>query len=571
MSLSTGTPGVVLRTLRLGEADRIVVLMTAQHGKVRAVAKGVRKTTSRFGARLEPTTHVALLLLRGPRARRRHPGRDARLPRAVREDFDRLTRAIADARGGRPGRPGARAEPRAVPDARRRAAHAGRPAGAARSCPRSSGSCWRRGLPPELDGCVCVRRRPEPLVAFDLDEGGVLCRTCRRGVAAQPERPRPVAPDARRRPDRRAGRAGVAGHARGRACSASGPSSTTSSAACAPSRSSNRLDASRGLSEPAARPIGVRRVGRRLAWPMPDHRAGPRRQPLQAPRLRLPVGRDLRRVPLHLRLRAARRAHAAQRQGRVVALDGAAARRRRRPRRRHPHRRRRSGRRAATSQNFTDPLVDCRNCKRALPRRPARRSRARARTAAPRTASPRPRQFNLMFKTFVGPVEDDAAVAYLRPETAQGIFVNFKNVQHDDAARSRRSASPRSASRSATRSRPELRSSAPVSSSRWRWSSSCRPTERPQWYEYWCAERYSWYIDLGIPEPTCCGSGRTTPTSCRTTRRARPTSSSSSRGAGASSRASPTAPTTTSPSTPSSRASSSSTSTRRRASATCRT
>lgn len=45
---------VVLRTHRLGEADRIVVLLTEHHGKVRAVAKGVRKTTSRFGARLEP-------------------------------------------------------------------------------------------------------------------------------------------------------------------------------------------------------------------------------------------------------------------------------------------------------------------------------------------------------------------------------------------------------------------------------------------------------------------------------------------------------------------------------------
>ena len=46
--------GVVLRTYKLGEADRIVVLMTAEHGKVRAVAKGVRKTKSRFGGRLEP-------------------------------------------------------------------------------------------------------------------------------------------------------------------------------------------------------------------------------------------------------------------------------------------------------------------------------------------------------------------------------------------------------------------------------------------------------------------------------------------------------------------------------------
>src|SRR5947199_8926066 len=49
---------VVLRTQKLGEADRIVTLLTRRHGKVRAVAKGVRRTSSRFGARLEPFGHV---------------------------------------------------------------------------------------------------------------------------------------------------------------------------------------------------------------------------------------------------------------------------------------------------------------------------------------------------------------------------------------------------------------------------------------------------------------------------------------------------------------------------------
>jgi len=57
--------GVVLRTYRLGEADRIVVLLTERHGKVRAVAKGVRRTSSKFGARVEPLSHVALLLWEG--------------------------------------------------------------------------------------------------------------------------------------------------------------------------------------------------------------------------------------------------------------------------------------------------------------------------------------------------------------------------------------------------------------------------------------------------------------------------------------------------------------------------
>ena len=57
--------GVVLRTYKLRESDRIVVFHTAENGKVRAVAKGVRKTKSKFGARLEPMSHVKLLLYRG--------------------------------------------------------------------------------------------------------------------------------------------------------------------------------------------------------------------------------------------------------------------------------------------------------------------------------------------------------------------------------------------------------------------------------------------------------------------------------------------------------------------------
>ncbi len=57
--------GVVLRSSKLGEADKIVTVMTQGSGKVRAVAKGIRKTHSRFGARLEPFTHVSLMVYRG--------------------------------------------------------------------------------------------------------------------------------------------------------------------------------------------------------------------------------------------------------------------------------------------------------------------------------------------------------------------------------------------------------------------------------------------------------------------------------------------------------------------------
>jgi len=57
--------GIVLRAVKLGEADKIVSILTQGSGKVRAVAKGIRRTNSKFGARLEPLTHVSLLLYRG--------------------------------------------------------------------------------------------------------------------------------------------------------------------------------------------------------------------------------------------------------------------------------------------------------------------------------------------------------------------------------------------------------------------------------------------------------------------------------------------------------------------------
>lgn len=105
--------------------------------------------------------------------------------------------------------------------------------------------------------------------------------------------------------------------------------------------------------------------------------------------------------------------------------------------------------------NFTDPMVDCRECKRrfradqvdempwvhfceatkgnkfVMPAGEACKHCGARRSLCPecgRGQLTEPRQFNLMFKTFMGPVEEDAAVTYLRPETAQGIFVNFDNV-----------------------------------------------------------------------------------------------------------------------------------------------
>ena len=85
------------------------------------------------------------------------------------------------------------------------------------------------------------------------------------------------------------------------------------------------------------------------------------------------------------------------------------------------------------------------------------------------------RQFNLMFKTFQGVTEDAKNTVYLRPETAQGIFVNFKNVQRT-SRRKFRSESARSVNLSATRSLPVTLPSVPVSSSRWSWNFSASRT-----------------------------------------------------------------------------------------------
>ncbi|HUI05075.1 MAG TPA: DNA repair protein RecO, partial [Acidimicrobiales bacterium] len=86
--------GVVLRTMRLGEADRIVTLMTKGHGKVRAVAKGVRRTTSKFGGRLEPLSHVTLLCWQGRELDIVNQAEVTDAFRTVREDLARMAKAF---------------------------------------------------------------------------------------------------------------------------------------------------------------------------------------------------------------------------------------------------------------------------------------------------------------------------------------------------------------------------------------------------------------------------------------------------------------------------------------------
>lgn len=87
--------GVVLRTYKLGEADRILVILTRGRGKVRAVAKGVRKTGSKFGARLDPTSHVALQLYTGRELDVVTQAETLDAFRSLREHLGALTAALA--------------------------------------------------------------------------------------------------------------------------------------------------------------------------------------------------------------------------------------------------------------------------------------------------------------------------------------------------------------------------------------------------------------------------------------------------------------------------------------------
>jgi glycyl-tRNA synthetase len=77
---------------------------------------------------------------------------------------------------------------------------------------------------------------------------------------------------------------------------------------------------------------------------------------------------------------------------------------------------------------FADPLVECKNCKRRFRADSPELQKNQCPVCGTKDSFTEPRMFNLMFKTFMGPVEDTSAVVYLRPETAQGSYVNFQNV-----------------------------------------------------------------------------------------------------------------------------------------------
>ncbi|MGI9079819.1 MAG: DNA repair protein RecO [Acidimicrobiales bacterium] len=181
--------GVVLRTMRLGEADRIVTLLTRGRGKVRAVAKGVRKTKSRFGGRLEPLSHVALLLYEGRELDVVTQVETIEQFRAVREDLDRLAKAnalleVADQV----------AQERHANLGLYRMLIGALRALAVHNSPLLVPAFFLKvlageGAHPVLDGCAgCDTATTEVQatgrMAFDLAEGGVLCPACAQRTSA---------------------------------------------------------------------------------------------------------------------------------------------------------------------------------------------------------------------------------------------------------------------------------------------------------------------------------------------------------------------------------------------------
>ena len=178
--------GVVLRTYKLGEADRIVVLLTRGRGKVRAVAKGVRKTKSKFGARLEPTSHVAVQLYEGRELDIVTQAESIDQFRAVRADLDRIARASTMLETADQLAQQGEVYPRLYQML----------VGALRTLEGSESPLVvpafllkvlaLEGYRPEVERCVQCGDGG-PLVAFDDGSGGLLCRSCRRGTAVSPE------------------------------------------------------------------------------------------------------------------------------------------------------------------------------------------------------------------------------------------------------------------------------------------------------------------------------------------------------------------------------------------------
>jgi len=142
---------------------------------------------------------------------------------------------------------------------------------------------------------------------------------------------------------------------------------------------------------------------------------------------------------------------------------------------------------------FADPLVECKSCHLRW------RSDELKGDKCPSCGGEltEPRLFNLMFKTFVGPIEEEASVVYLRPETAQGMFVNFENVLNTTRKRL-----PFGIAQIGKSFRNEITTGNFIFRSRefeqMEIEYFVKPGTDKQWFDYWVEERVNWYVNLGI-------------------------------------------------------------------------
>ena len=186
------TEAVVLRSLRLGEADRVLHLYTLERGRVGAVAKGVRKTKSRFGARLEPLSHVDLLLHQGGGELQTVTGVDLiRSHRKSREDPYRLRVGLIGAEAMLRLFPEQEAQQRAflaltrfldaLDELPSPALPGGEPALEPLALSFQLKLLWLAGYLPHLTNCAACGGE-SGLVAYSAKAGGGVCRSCAWGA-----------------------------------------------------------------------------------------------------------------------------------------------------------------------------------------------------------------------------------------------------------------------------------------------------------------------------------------------------------------------------------------------------
>ena len=150
--------------------------------------------------------------------------------------------------------------------------------------------------------------------------------------------------------------------------------------------------------------------------------------------------------------------------------------------------------------NFSDPLVDCKSCRQRFREDLIPEENVKNRTCPDcgGELTP-PRQFNLMFKTHLGPVEEDASVVYLRPETAQGIYVNFKNVTQTTRVKV-----PFGIAQVGKAFRNEITTKNFIFRTcefeQMEMQFFIHPSEDGKWFDYWREQRWNFYGKLGIRE-----------------------------------------------------------------------